>query len=103
MQKNRQLPTITTTTTTNRTFQIETFNGGALTIKPLQYGLSRALVLGAHQHNHSPRHDTANPMSMWKLNKYFTTLGWRILNGLRRRKTEIKVIIIIKIQLTQIK
>lgn len=37
-----------------------------LTIKPLQYGLSRALVLGAHQHSQSPKHETPSPTSIWK-------------------------------------
>lgn len=34
---------------------------GSLTMRPLQYGFSRALVLGAHQHNHNPRHDITKP------------------------------------------
>lgn len=36
-----------------------------LTVNPLQYGFSRAVVLGAHQHNQRPRQATTNPTRMW--------------------------------------
>lgn len=58
---------------------------GKLTINPLQYEFSLALVLGAHQHSHSPRLATTNPTKMWKAYTTRTSVGCRMANGFLRR------------------
>lgn len=48
---------------------------GVYTISPLQYGLSRVRVLGAHSNIQSAKDDIQNPIINWKISNSFAKNG----------------------------